>query len=426
MTKSAALAAGIAAITPALAAQETIALPGEDRALAPDFAEIYRVGVIEGEAWEMFGSVYSVGFDERGSLYVFDAGGDPLSASLRIVVFDSTGTFTREFGSAGEGPGEFIMPTGYALMRDGTTIVADIGHRAYQILDAEGRFVRMARPALGRGGVSLLAPILPDPGGGAIFTGDFGAAGALGAGSRAGATSRPVTRLDVSAEAVEADTVVASWLPPRPEPGAGLPDIKVGGRTLSPDTVYGGRTLPHALEPYLLVGILPDGVVVYSDSSAYALKITRPDTRETVRIITRPFRPRPVNSAIREEFGRGEEAARLSAMRQGMAIGVSLRFGDDAVVGDMPELPLYPEVPVLVALSTTWNGRIWVARRGDELEGDRPVDVLTPDGRYIGTFPAGTTAMPHAFGPNGLAAFIELNDLDVATVVVRRLPAAVR
>ena len=34
--------------------------------------------------------------------------------------------------------------------------------------------------------------------------------------------------------------------------------------------------------------------------------------------------------------------------------------------------------------------------------------------------------MPHAFGPNGLAAFIELNDLDVATVVVRRLPAAVR
>ena len=421
-----ALAAGVAAIAPALAAQQTIAIPGEDRPLDADFAEVYRVGVIEGESWEMFGSVRSVGFDEHGNLYVFDAGGDPLSASLRIVVVDSTGALAREFGSAGEGPGEFAMPTGHALMRDGTTIVADMGHRAYQVLDAEGRFVRMARPALGRGGVSLLAPILPDPRGGAIFTGDFGAAGALGAGSRAGATSRPVTRLDVSGEAVKADTVVATWLPPRPEPGAGLPRVRVGGRTMDPDSVYGGRTLPFALEPYLLVGILPDGGLVHSDSSAYALKVTHPETREIVRIITRPFRPEPVNSAIREEFSRGEEAARLSGLRQGMAYGASLRFGDDAEVSDMPELPLYPEVPVLVALSTTWDGRIWVARRGDQLEGDRPIDVLTADGRYVGTFPAGATEMPAAFGPNGLAAFIELNDLDVASVVVRRLPAVVR
>lgn len=158
-----ALVASIAAITPVLAAQETVAITAEDRPLDADFAEVFRVGVTEGESWEMFGSVHSVGFDEHGNLYVFDGGGDPLGASLRIVVTDSTGAFVREFGSAGEGPGEFAMPTGYALMRDGTTIVADMGHRAYQVLDAEGRFVRMARPVLGRGGVSLLTPILPTP-----------------------------------------------------------------------------------------------------------------------------------------------------------------------------------------------------------------------------------------------------------------------
>jgi len=426
LAMSLAIVASIAPFTPALAAQETVAITAEDPPLDAEFAEVFRVGVTEGESWEMFGSVHSVGFDEHGNLYVFDGGGDPLGASLRIVVTDSTGAFVREFGSAGEGPGEFAMPTGYALMRDGTTIVADMGHRAYQVLDAEGRFVRMARPVLGRGGVSLLTPSLPDPRGGAIFTGDFGAAGALGAGSRPGVTSRPITRLDLSGEAAEADTVVAGWLPPRPEPGAGLPEIKVGGRTLDPDTVYRGRTLPFALEPYLLVGILPDGGIVYSDSSAYVLKVTRPGSNEIVLAITRPLRPEPVNSAIREEFDKGEEAARLSAMRQGMAYGLGLRFGDDAEVSDMPELPLYPEVPVLVSLSTTWDGRIWVARRGDQLEGDRPIDVLTADGRYIGTFHAGVTAMPHAFGPNGTAAFIELNDLDVASVVVRRLPAAVR
>lgn len=65
-------------------------------------------------------------------------------------------------------------------------------------------------------------------------------------------------------------------------------------------------------------------------------------------------------------------------------------------------------------------------RRGDELFEDGPIDVLTADGEYIGTHRDGATKMPDAFGPDGLAAFIELDDLDVARVVVRRLPAAVR
>lgn len=65
-------------------------------------------------------------------------------------------------------------------------------------------------------------------------------------------------------------------------------------------------------------------------------------------------------------------------------------------------------------------------RRGDEPESDGPIDVVTSDGRYVGTFPTDAVKMPDAFGPNGLAAFIELDDFDVARVVVRRLPTAVR
>ena len=34
--------------------------------------------------------------------------------------------------------------------------------------------------------------------------------------------------------------------------------------------------------------------------------------------------------------------------------------------------------------------------------------------------------MPDAFGPDGLAVFIELDEFDVASVVVRRLPVEVR
>ena len=100
-------------------AQNVIELMDGDRWIEPDFEEVYRVGVQYGDSWETFGSVVRVAFDEQGSLYVFDRG---IREDLRILVFDHSGTFLREFGSAGRGPGEFRFPTAYTVMRDGTTI----------------------------------------------------------------------------------------------------------------------------------------------------------------------------------------------------------------------------------------------------------------------------------------------------------------
>ena len=70
--------------------------------------------------------------------------------------------------------------------------------------------------------------------------------------------------------------------------------------------------------------------------------------------------------------------------------------------------------------------RIWVQRRGDLPEIDGPIDVLTVGGEYVGTYAADATKIPNAFGPDGLAAFIEFDEFDVARVVVRRLPTEVR
>jgi hypothetical protein len=39
---------------------------------------------------------------------------------------------------------------------------------------------------------------------------------------------------------------------------------------------------------------------------------------------------------------------------------------------------------------------------------------------------AGPVGLPRAFGPNGLAAYIERDELDVPRVVLRRLPAELR
>ena len=131
---AAAIPAALLLPAPTLLAQEVVDVTGRDRHLEPGFEEVYRVGALDGETWEMFASVPEVGFDDAGNLYVFDrSGGD--SRDARIVVFDRTGAFLREFGSAGEGPGEFKRASDMAIMRDGTTIVLDSGHDAYQIFD---------------------------------------------------------------------------------------------------------------------------------------------------------------------------------------------------------------------------------------------------------------------------------------------------
>ena len=146
------LFAGLAVPHSALPAQEVIEVTGRDRHIDADFEEVSRVGVLNGESWEMFGRVEDVGFDARGNLYVFDALGDGSGgAGLRVLVFDADGNFVHQFGSSGEGPGEFNRPEGYTVMRDGTTVVSDGGHGAYQIFDDSGDFVRMVRASDGPG-----------------------------------------------------------------------------------------------------------------------------------------------------------------------------------------------------------------------------------------------------------------------------------
>ena len=92
---------------------------------------------------------------------------------------------------------------------------------------------------------------------------------------------------------------------------------------------------------------------------------------------------------------------------------------------DIENLRFFSEVPVIRDLRTSWNGMIWVRRRGEERTGDGPIDVLDMAGRYVGGYRTGATEVPDAFGPNGLVAFIERDELGVETVVVRRTPREV-
>ena len=417
----------------ALSAQEVVELPGRDQRIDPDFEEVYRVGVLDGESWEMFGQVNQVAFDAEGNLYVFDGTSGLMgSGDLRVLVFDVAGGFLREFGSWGGGPGEFNRPVAFAVLRDGTTVVSDAGHGAYQLFDASGAFQRMVR-AGDEPGMWVSEVLRPDPRGGAVFGGDFEGSlglsiGSPGSGGATPPTSRPVTRVGLHDEVAHTDTVVKGWLPTRDN----MDDLVPNNVPAQLRDVLARTALSTVFEPDLLVGVLSDGGIVHSDSSAYALKVTPPGAREVARIIRRPLLPEPLTPAIQKEYEERIAAARENTGAGGMPTGsktvemVGVAGGSAGGTSFTFEPKYYPEIPVLRGLATTWDGRIWVQRQGEEPGTDGPIDVLTVDGEYVGTYGTGATEVPDAFGPNGLAAFIELDEMDVPSVVVRRLPAEVR
>ena len=129
--------------------------------------------------------------------------------------------------------------------------------------------------------------------------------------------------------------------------------------------------------------------------------------------------PRPMTDRMRETARQREMTLYEAEMR---SAAESLNLGDGAIAfmrERVESLEFYHELPVIRDLQTTPDGAIWVWRRGPDPVTEGPIDVVTSDGRYLGSYPAGTP-MPDAFGPMGLVAFIETDALGVQTVVVRR------
>ena len=425
--------------SPALQAQEVIELPGRDHRIVPEFEEVYRVGVVDGASWETFSSIPRVAFDVEGNLYVFDRTANAARADLRVVSFDRAGVFLREFGSKGGGPGEFRSPRSYAVLRDGTVVVGDMGHNAYQLFDPSGELLRVVRmrPATTRrraGNLivtSTVVPVIhPDPRGGAVYS--------LGAPETAEGTAsdelvpafRTIAHHRLDGEDVETSVAVRAWHPPRGDmrssvnllgPGDVPSDLmptespqRVGSERkpdLSPSRLRTDRAHGRAAgRSDRLLGFFGLRIEDYR----FGRRTDGAPTR-TLRTTTRPFQPEPVTPRIEREYRRKIEERRSQSITP--TSGISIQ----------PEAEsFFPVIPVIRQLQTTWEGRIWVMREGDELLEDGPIDVLTAAGEYVGTYRTGDTKMPDAFGPDGLAAFIELDELDVPSVVVRRLPADVR
>ena len=395
--------------------QEVIELPGEDRWIEADFEEVYRVGSALGEAWEEFGTIGRVGFDDAGNLHVFDR------LAARIVVVNPDGDFVREFGRRGEGPGEFQSPMDMVVMSDGRVVVTDMGHRAYHIFDPGGDLERMVR--MGR--IAMVREMYAEAGGESLIRG----AKVLGAAYRAvpgeatitSPDPRTVERIFLAGEEATVEAAADVWGPAWTRPAEHL---IAGG----PQKIM-SRGPRRGFEPELFAGVLPGGGIAFSDSSAYAIKLAERDGRIS-SILARPFSPEPVTERVMQ----AEKDRRLRDLEDRPENSVSRSEGGMVVSGTgggararerIETLEFAEEIPVVRDLHTSWGGRIWVLRRGEEPASDGPIDILAADGRYLGSYRTGATRLPDAFGPGGLAAFIERDELDVQTVVVKRLPGDV-
>ncbi|MXW16469.1 MAG: hypothetical protein F4139_09830 [Gemmatimonadetes bacterium] len=412
----------------------------QDRPLAADFEAVYRVGGLNAPEWAFFRGRAPTGFDAAGNLHVLD------SQFPQVVIIDPRGQLVRTVGREGEAAGEFDAAADLFVWRDGRFVVADRGQNAYHVFSPDGELERYVRMGGGNGPFSTLGNermrIRPDPAGGALIAQGMPSvlgnmlsgmleevAELLGESAdapEAGVDDRGLERLDLAGDVVTTTPILQAWRVPPMETGEeiGIDDVS------DPSTFARITNLIRYFEPFMTWDVLPNGTIAYSDSTAYAIKLAGP-AGAGIDVLRRPFQAEVVTDRIRKatidrELRRMEEEME-SADQETAALADLRRQRIDAEREAAAEREFYPEIQVVRGVAATWKGGLWIQRRAEEpWEDNGPIDVFGPDREYVGTFAAGEPGMPAAFGPDGLVAFWEFDELDVPTIVVKRLPEEVR
>lgn len=417
--RSTAEVAVLAFITATVASAAAPPAAAQDRPLTSDFPEVYRAGGLSAPDWAQFAGRGSASFDGLGNLHILDSG------NYRVVVIDPQGGFVKTIGRAGEGPGEFGFIFRMVVWRDGRLAVNDMQRNAIHVFGPGGEFDHSLRLPTH---VSLTS-IKPDPNGNALYARGSSSsspvlevlAEMVGESPTEGFDDFSIGRIDLTADTFGVDLVLQAWHVTREASGE-----KVSAEDLLSDpssimsTVLGGTQNRLFFEPTLRWHILPDGLIAYADSSAYVIKVVTPGG-PVVDVIQRPIEPEAVSRRLRSAAIEREIDA-LSRTFERIEGGMP-----DDVRERIEKREAYPEVSVIREMRATWEGGLWIRRPGEEpWDNQGPIDVFGPDRQYVGTLAAGTIGMPRAFGPDGLVAYWEVDELDVPTIVVRRLPGEVR
>ena len=417
--------------------QEVIDLPTGDTQLCAAFDERFRLDGLS--------MVTSAGFDQLGNIRVGDFSPD---GGLRVIGANPEGE-RLDFGLEGPGPGEFGRATRLVALADGRTLVPDPARGAFHVFLPDGRFSHQVR--LGTlGAESLETTFKADRVGGMLMRTRTVQSMTFDSTTLTATNSlvegpRRVARVFLDADEAYTEVLTRGWAPPRPTVAA---EWKLGG-IAEGNATSDGRVTRVALLPRFLWDAIPGGGIAFADSSSYAIKLTGP-SGDVIRVLRRALPSRPVTSGVQRTYRRHERDA-LSALmgdrrsRAADQIMGMLRGVEDMQRRAIEEMEFADEVPLVDDLLATWDGTIWVRRTpedgfpfdpltdpfsagsANELQQQQvgrepaPIDVVTTGGEYIGTLPAGEARLPAAFGPGGMAAYIEVDDLDVPVVLVGRL-----
>jgi len=394
-------------------AQQTVDLPSQDSGLAVDAQEVFSVGSLTGDEWETFARVTAAAFDGEGNLYLLDVD------NFRVVKVAPDGTHLADMGGEGGGPGEFGMPMALSVTKDGEVRVFDMGYGGFVVFNPDGSFKASVPLAPG----TMLFPsggLLSHPNGGVLSAGG----GMMGLrrtpdGGMEFPTSRPVHLFSLDEE-VQVDTLFEAWDPATAD---GTPELKTSGG--------GGIQIQappmRAFDPELMAGILPDGRIAVMDSTTYTVKVLSGDG-EVRQLVRRPLFPREVTRRDRD----AEKEKRVGEMEASGGPRIMMRTNDGttssiassqakAMMEARLESMLFAEeIPVVARMAVDWEGRIWLERNGPEVGERGPTDLIDSSWKYLGTVAPSGVRIPNAFGPDGLAAYIEEDELGVPTVVVRK------
>jgi DNA-binding beta-propeller fold protein YncE len=85
----------------------------------------------------LFRQPTDVAWDSKGNIYITDG-----YINSRVAKFDKNGDWVKQWGSKGNGPGQFNLPHSIAIDRNDNVYVGDRSNRRVQVFDTEGKFLR--------------------------------------------------------------------------------------------------------------------------------------------------------------------------------------------------------------------------------------------------------------------------------------------